>query len=83
MNDFYQILAACRVRAVPTVALLYPSTGTGIKDLIFKPEGSGNPTTVLVTAIGLESFASRSQLRSLRNDVTKWIVATTSTPPTP
>ncbi len=82
-NDFYQILAAGRVRAVPTVALLYPSIGTGIKNLIFKPEGSGNPTTVLVTAIGLESFTSRSQLRTLRDDVTKWIVATTSTSPTP
>lgn len=78
-EDFYQVLAGGRVRSVPTVALLYPSIGTGVKDIIFKPEGSGNPTTVLVTTIGLESFASRAKFQSLRNEVTNWMVAATKT----
>lgn len=74
-EDFYQVLAGGRVRAVPTVALLYPSIGTGLTDLSFEPKGLGNPTTVLVTKIGLESFATRAQMRTLRNEVTKWMAA--------
>lgn len=81
-EDFYQILAGGRVRDVTTVALLYPSTGTGVTDQIFKPQGRGCPKDVLVTTIGLESFASRSQIRSLRDEVTKWIVAVIP-PPAP
>jgi 5-methylcytosine-specific restriction endonuclease McrBC regulatory subunit McrC len=79
-EDFYQILAAGRVRAVPTVALLYPATGTGVTDRTYKPQGGDYPMTVLVTTIGLESFASRSRIRSLRDEVTNWICAATSIP---
>lgn len=79
-EDFYQILAAGRVRAVPAVALLYPSTGTGITERKYEPIGNGSPDTVLVTTIGLESFTTRTQIRMLRDEVTSWIARTTSTP---
>jgi len=79
-EDFYQILAAGRVRSVPTVALLYPATGTGITDRFYNPQGSGCPMTVLVTTIGLESFTSRTQIRLLRNEVTNWINKAISIP---
>jgi len=79
-EDFYQVLAGGRVRNVSTVALLYPATGTGVMDLIFKPQGTGYPSTVLVTTIGLESFASRYEIRLLRNKVTKWLAGATSIP---
>jgi len=79
-EDFYQILAGGRVRFVPTVALLYPAAGTGVTDRSYKPIGDGYPTTVLATTIGLESFASRSKIRSLRDEITSWIVTATTIP---
>lgn len=74
-EDFYQILAAGRVRSVSTVALLYPAAGTGMMTRIYKPQGTGTPTCVYVSTIGLESFASRSRISSLREEVTNWIAA--------
>lgn len=79
-EDFYQILAAGRVRSVPVVALLYPSTGAGINEREYKPIGYGSPAIVLVTTIGLESFSTRNQIRMLRDEVTSWMARAISTP---
>jgi len=79
-SDFYQVLAAGRVRGVPSVSLIYPATGSGVTDRIFKPQGGGYPLTVLVTTIGLESFASRFKIRLLRDEVTNWMKDATSIP---
>lgn len=79
-EDFYQVLAAGRVREVPEVALIYPSSGTGVMNFIFEPQGSGFPKIVHVTKIGLESFASRKQVATLQNEILKWIESATSPP---
>ena len=74
-DDFYQILAGGRVQSVPAVGLLYPSTGTGIIEHPFYPVGEGSPAIVFVITIGLESFSSRAQVRTLRDDVTRWMAS--------
>jgi len=78
-EDFYQVLAAGRVRAVETVALIYPSSGTGLSYNTYEPLGVGFPSKVITTTIGLESFATPKALRLLKNELTSWIKLNTST----
>jgi 5-methylcytosine-specific restriction endonuclease McrBC regulatory subunit McrC len=72
-EDFYQVMAAGRVLAVPNVALIYPSLGRSITSTSYKPEGAGDPINVVVARIGLEAFSSRVGIRSLRQAMKDWL----------
>jgi 5-methylcytosine-specific restriction endonuclease McrBC regulatory subunit McrC len=72
-EDFYQVMAAGRVLALPNVALIYPALGQSITSTLYKPEGAGDPINVVVARIGLEAFSSRNGIRSLRQSMKDWL----------
>jgi 5-methylcytosine-specific restriction endonuclease McrBC regulatory subunit McrC len=79
-EDFYQVLAAGRVRSVETVALIYPMSGAGFNHRTYDPLGVGHPSKVITTSIGLESFATPNSLRLLKNEITNWMKLNISIP---
>jgi 5-methylcytosine-specific restriction endonuclease McrBC regulatory subunit McrC len=78
-EDFYQVLAAGRVRSVETVALIYPASGKGLNYKVYDPLGDGYPSKVVTATIGLESFTTRKDIRLLKSDITNWIKLNTPT----
>jgi hypothetical protein len=63
------VLAAGRVSDIETVALVYPTHGAEIKTKCYRPFGSGRPDTVFTITIGLEAFATRRDIRRLREEL--------------
>ena len=72
-EDFYQILAAGRVKEIPSVALLYPDEGESFEGYVFVPEGNGCPDQVYIVKIGLGSFASTEGVKKLREKAIEWM----------
>jgi 5-methylcytosine-specific restriction endonuclease McrBC regulatory subunit McrC len=81
-NDVYQIMAAGRVRGTEGVALVYPSPGSAFEWASYTPLGDGLPTKIYVGMVGVEAFADKRALASLRRATTQFLADVTSSPPT-
>lgn len=79
-EDFYQVMAAGRVRGVNTVALIYPAEGLGVTEQAYKPYGIGLPETVVTLTVGLQSFSSKVETNILIQDIRRWIEIRSKTP---
>ena len=77
-EDFYQIMAAGRVRDVNTVFLAYPAQNSGIFERTYRLSGNGSPKTVITLSIGLKSFSSKAETNILTQEIREWTKLTLS-----